>query len=114
MSCFCRTSRTHLLRTMPEGLKRGSSGLSPVTFSPGTACGRSRGCASSGARYDLFRPGAHRLFDSIELLREEVIGAGHNHSLGVAHLLNERFELGDVAVLILRAVKKQHRPFTGA
>src|SRR5206468_690931 len=86
----------------------GSSDLFPAISSRGTACGRSRGCASSGARCDFLRPGANGLIDRIELFREEVIRAGDDNALGVAHLRNELLELLHRAVFVFGAMQKKN------
>src|SRR5260221_6300599 len=58
---------------------------------------------------DLFRPGPHRLVDGVELLGEEVVGAGDDDALGVPHLLGQLLQLANFAVLVLRAVQEEDR-----
>src|SRR5438270_2321003 len=95
----CRASardrRGHRVRRRrsEDGLRHGRS-----------AC---RNCKS--AFDDAGGPDAQRLFDGIELAREEVIGAGDDHRFGVADLLTELLQLLDVAMFVLRAVQDQHR-----
>src|SRR6185436_17852044 len=87
------------------------SGRSPATSSRGTALGRFWDCAfcARSLRDDLFRPHLDRLFERLELLGEEVIGAGDDDALGVADAFDELLQLRDVAVLVLRAVDEEHR-----
>src|ERR1700741_4758111 len=63
---------------------------------------------------DFFRPGADRFFHPVELLGEEMVGAGDGHALGVSNALDEVVDLGHVAVLILRPVNEEHRPLAVA
>src|SRR3954447_14493585 len=113
-SFFCRTSRSNSAPpTPPKFADRGSSARFPAISSRGTERGRFSGSVfyATGWRSpfdDAGGPDAQRLFDRIELPREEVIGAGDDHRLRIADLLAERFELLHVAMLVLRAVQDQH------
>src|SRR5438270_86446 len=93
---------------------RGSSVHFPDISSRGTARARSRDCAFSSARYDFFGPRANGLVDRIELFREEVIRAGDDDTLGVAHLRDELLEFVDRSVLVFSAVQEKNRPLARA
>src|SRR3954452_22421149 len=114
-SSFYLTSRTNSASPTPAKFAgRASSVRSPATSSRGTERGRFSGSVfyATGWRSpfdDAGGPDAQRLFDRIELTREEVIGAGDDHRLRIADLLAECFELLHVAMLVLCAVQDQHR-----
>src|ERR1700736_3402146 len=114
MSFFCRTSRTRSRKRMRTRSTRASSALFPDISSHGTAFGRSRDCGFSGVRYDFFGPDANRLVHHVELLCEEVIRAGDDDALRVAHLRDELLELLDRSVFVFRAVQKKDRAVASA
>src|SRR5262249_46713894 len=60
-------------------------------------------------RQHFLGPGPHRLLHRVQLLGEEVIGAGDDHALRVAHFLDQLLQLAHVAVLVSGAVQKEHR-----
>src|SRR6059058_5752603 len=53
------------------------------------------------ALQQLFRPGPQRLLDGVELLGEEMIGAGDDHALGVADAADQLLQFAGVAVLVV-------------